>query len=78
MKPKKITTKHYNELHAQFARERVLNSELHKEIFNLKRHMEQKIDTHMMRERIELARALGLMIEATSKAVMFIVAKEAI
>lgn len=60
--------------------EQIKHSEMIQSIENNKlvSQLREKIDTHMMRERIELARALGQMIEATSKAVMFIVAKEAI
>jgi cellulose biosynthesis protein BcsQ len=44
----------------------------------LERQRMVRVDTTMIQERIKLANALGQMIEATSKAVMFIIAKEAV
>lgn len=42
------------------------------------RASQHRVDQTMLKERIDLARAIGQLVEATSKAVMFVVAKEAI
>jgi hypothetical protein len=44
----------------------------------LRNELKQKIDDKMLSERQKLCNSLGQMIEATSKAIMFIVAKEAV
>lgn len=49
---------------------------LREQIKILEIKLRQKTETDMMTERVKLANSLGQMIEATSKAIMFIVAKE--
>lgn len=44
----------------------------------LEQRLQARLDTSMLDQRIRLANSLGQMIEATSKAVMYIVAKETI
>lgn len=43
---------------------------------NLKKQLQQRIDDKMLSERQKLCNSLGQMMEATSKAVMYIVGKE--
>lgn len=58
--------------------QRNLIHEYRRENESLKEKINTRLDTTMMQQRIQLASNLGQMIEATSKAVMFIIAKEAI
>lgn len=45
---------------------------------DIRAQLDRRLDTSMMKERIQLCSSLGQLIEATSKAVMFIVGKEVV
>lgn len=57
---------------------RKIITELQDENRELRNKLQARLDTSMLDQRIRLANSLGQMIEATSKAVMYIVAKETI
>jgi hypothetical protein len=54
----------------------VTNFELNKLVRDLKQANAARVDTSMIDSRIKLANALGQMIQATTDAVKFVIAKE--
>jgi len=73
---RRTLTDRYNELGQRYVELERTVSTLERENINLKHELQRRLDTSMIQQRVQLASNLGHMVEAVSKAIVAVIAKE--